>query len=274
MANFKAEEKDGALIIKCPPTIDLNPDLDLAAKMWQEKPYVAYIIDFAGVIEFKERAYRPFILFNQFLKPNGKRLYSINVSTQLNSQLQQGGLLSTFTPVKNIAEAVAKAKPAGGKATLNVEFINPFITATQNVLSTQCNITLNCGKPYTKKPDEQLPMEIAGVISLGTPAFTGSISLCMRSEVFLKLYENMVGEKHASITPELEDAAGELLNMIFGQAKTILNDEKGHTLEKALPTIMRGEKLSLRHHGQAPVIILPFESSAGSFHIEVLVEKV
>jgi chemotaxis protein CheX len=83
----------------------------------------------------------------------------------------------------------------------------------------------------------------------------------------------MVGEKHQKITPELEDAAGELLNMIFGQAKTVLNDQKGYTLDRALPTILSGEKLSLRHQGHATAIILPFESAVGSFHIEVFVEK-
>jgi chemotaxis protein CheX len=83
----------------------------------------------------------------------------------------------------------------------------------------------------------------------------------------------MVGEKHDTITEELEDAAGELLNMIFGEAKTILNEKKGYTLEKAVPTIITGEKLSFRHRGTSPVIVLPFESAAGSFHIEVMVES-
>lgn len=155
---------------------------------------------------------------------------------------------------------------------LDVQFINPFIIAAQMVLSTQCNIVLKAGKPYIKKA-EKLPMEIAGVLNVDNPRFNGSIALCFRTEVFLNVYEKMVGERHATITPELEDAAAEILNMIFGQAKVLLNELKGYALERSLPTIVTGENLTLRQLAASPTIALPFESSAGSFHIEVYIDK-
>ncbi len=157
--------------------------------------------------------------------------------------------------------------------TVDVGFINPFIEGTRITLETQANTPIQVGKPYVKKANESLPMDIAGVISLTNPSFTGSIALCFTSAVFLKIYENMVGEKHDKITPELQDAAGELLNIIFGRAKTILNDTKGHTLEKAIPTILAGDNLNVRHTSTSAVIVLPFESSAGVFHIEIVIER-
>ncbi|MCM2281232.1 MAG: chemotaxis protein CheX [Bdellovibrionaceae bacterium] len=162
----------------------------------------------------------------------------------------------------------AESKPA-----IDVDLINQFLTATKTVLQTQANVSITPGKPYLKKAGETIPMQIAGVIALTNPAFTGTIALCLRDEVFLNIYENMVGEKHEKITAELEDAAGELLNMIFGQVKTILNDQKGYKLEKALPTVLTGEKLTLRHRGATPAIILPFDSSSGVFHIEVFIQQ-
>ena len=273
MAIFTTEEKDGIHIIKCPSIIDVSAGLDAEVKAWLEKAPLIHVIDFTGVLDFREKAYRPFIQFNQVLKSVGKRLFVINLSQKLLAQFKQGGLAASFVVAQNLADAVNKAKPAGAKPGLDVEFINPFVTATQTVLGTQCNIKLNPSRPYIKKPEDKLPMEIAGVISLTAIKFTGTISLCFRAEVFLKIYESMVGEKHEKITPELEDAAGELLNMIFGQAKTILNDQKGYTLEKALPTVMTGDGLKLSHNPGSPVVVLPFESSVGNFHIEVMAER-
>lgn len=159
-----------------------------------------------------------------------------------------------------------------GQGAIDVNFINPFVMAVKVVMETQVRMPLTPCKPFLKKAGDQLPMEIAGVIGLVSSEFRGSIAICFRAEVFLSVYQSMVGEKHEKITPEIEDAAGELLNMIFGQAKTVLNDQKGFNFEKALPTVLVGEKLKIRHQGPHPAIVLPFDSPAGAFHLEILME--
>ena len=275
--NFASQELNGVHVITCPPHIGEGPEnIEALVKSWLLMTSNIHVIDLKGVTEFNPKAYRPFVLFNQSLKSTDKKLYCMNLGKEIAPQIVKDGLDSVFTQVKSVDDAVSKSKsaaPAPAKMHVDVEFINPFITGTKVVLETQASTTLTPQKPYIKKPEESFPIEIAGVISLSSAAFTGSITLCFRAEVFLKIYENMVGEKHDKISPEIEDAAGELLNMIFGHAKTVLNDKKGHSLEKALPTILSGEKLRLRHKANCPVIVLPFESSAGHFHIEVLVEK-
>lgn len=276
MADYRSEVKDGVHIITCPAIMEATDNtLEAMVKSWLITETEIHILDFKDVTEVKQTCYRPLLQFNQGLKQNGKKLFCMNVSKTVQPKMNQDGLSSVFVSVKSVEEAVqlVKAKAGAAKSGIDVEFINPFITATQTVLETQASTPVKPGKPYAKKPQENLPMEIAGVISLTNPHFTGSISLCFKADVFLKIYENMVGEKHDKITPEIEDAAGELLNIIFGTAKTILNDQKGYTLEKAIPSILSGEKLTLRHQSSAPVILLPFESPAGLFHLEVLVER-
>jgi chemotaxis protein CheX len=190
---------------------------------------------------------------------------------QSRSEAARSASCRRFVPVATLEEAKRRSAPA--RPAVDVEFINPFIMATKKVIETQAQTPLAPGKAYLRKPSERIPMEIAGVIGLSCTEFKGSISICFRAEVFLKIYENMVGEKHDQITGEIEDAAGELLNIIFGQAKTVLNDQKGYTLEKALPTILVGEKLKLHHQSRAPAIVLPFESPAGAFHLEILIDR-
>jgi chemotaxis protein CheX len=272
MPQYNAEEKDGVYLITCPSIIESKgAELEPVVKTWLIAQPAIHILDMKDTMQIAQSAYRYFVLYNQALKGNNKNLFCLNMNPKIQAQTKADGLNSVFIPVATIEEA--KRRSSTSRGGVDVEFINPFIMATKKVIETQAATPLSPGKAYLRKPTERIPMEIAGVIGLACSEFKGSISICFRAEVFLKIYENMVGEKHDQITSEIEDAAGELLNIIFGQAKTVLNDQKGYTLEKALPTILVGEKLKLHHQSRAPAIVLPFESPAGAFHLEILIDR-
>lgn len=269
---FTSTEKDGVHVITAPSVIDAKEAarFEATVKSWLVNQCLVHIMDCKDLADLRQNAYRFFVLFNQALKSNNKTFYCINMNPKVMGQVRQDGLTSVFVPVATIEEAKRRSQP--NRPMVDVDFINPFIAATRKVLETQAQTPLTPGKPFLRKPNESIPMEIAGVISLTCTEFTGSITICFRAEVFLRIYENMVGEKHDVISAEIEDAAGELLNIVFGQAKTVLNDQKGYTLEKAIPTILVGEKLKLHHQSRIPAIVLPFESPAGAFHLEILID--
>jgi chemotaxis protein CheX len=81
----------------------------------------------------------------------------------------------------------------------------------------------------------------------------------------------MLGESYTDITKDLEDGAAELLNMIFGQAKADLNEKK-YEIEKAIPTVIRGEALRMNHLASTPTLVIPFESPVGLLRIEINIE--
>ena len=62
----------------------------------------------------------------------------------------------------------------------------------------------------------------------------------------------MMGKPCAEITREAEDAAGELLNIIFGQAKGRLAEDRKYVIHEAIPTVIRGSDLSVRHQARKP----------------------
>ena len=273
MSQYQTEEKDGVLVVTCPTTIELDDAAAMEAmvKTWLVNSAKLHVLDFKNVVLVKPTAYRTFVIYNQQLKANGKMLFVINVEAKIMTQFKQDGLTSVFIPAASLEDAKKKAAPS--RAAVDVDFINPFISAARNVLETQAQVTLHPGKPVLKKAEERIPMEIAGVIAMSCQEFTGSINLCFKAEVFLKIYESLTGEKHTTINTEIEDAAAELLNIIFGQAKTVLNDQKGYNIERALPAVLTGEKLRLHHMSRSPAIVIPFESSVGPFHLEILVDK-
>lgn len=272
MAAYQAIERDNVQVITCPAAIEsADSAMEAEVKRWLLSRCDIHVLDFKETVEVRPAAYRAFVIFNQALKSYKKHLYCINLSQKLTNQFSSDGLGSVFISVSSLDEAKKRGTPP--KAALDVEFINPFIDAAKNILEIQAKTKISAGKPFARKHDDPMPMEIAGVISLNSKEFTGNISLCFRAEVFLKIYEKLVGEKCTAITQEIEDGAAELLNMIFGQAKTTLNDEKGYKIERASPSVLTGEKLRLYHPSRNPSIVIPFDSPEGAFHIEILIDK-
>lgn len=154
----------------------------------------------------------------------------------------------------------------------DISILVPFVHGTVHVLKVQCFTAIKTEKPLMKANDKTpLQTDIAGIIGITSPTFNGSIALCFSEKTFLYLMSKMLGEEFTTLTPDLEDGAGEMLNMIFGYAKRVLN-EKGHSFEKALPTIVRGTGISLSHHRGTGAVILPFDGECGKFYMEINTE--
>ena len=156
---------------------------------------------------------------------------------------------------------------------LDIHFLVPFVEGTTHVLKIQCQTVATPGKPFFKGRQEfNCPVDIAGILGITSQAFNGTIAICFPEKVFLSLMSKMLGEEFTEINKDLEDGAAELLNMIFGHAKKILNPQ-GHTIEKALPTVIRAKNLSINHNGSKESILLPFSIDDMTFYMEIATEK-
>lgn len=156
---------------------------------------------------------------------------------------------------------------------LDVNFFKPFIDGTLQTLKIQCSLEAKPGKPYFKGkgPTNRPSYDIAAIIGLSSTAFSGTISLCFPKAVFLTIMNNMLGEKLEEITDELQDGAAELLNIIFGHAKRILNSQN-YDIQKAIPSILRGQNIQSHYLTKEPIITLPFLTQSGEFCIEICTE--
>lgn len=154
---------------------------------------------------------------------------------------------------------------------LDAKFFKPFVDGALTTFKVQCRIEVKHLKPFLKGTQAQPTFDIAGVIGITSPSFNGSVTLCFPKKVYLKIMGNMLGENYQEITDELKDGAAEILNIIYGSAKTILN-QQGFTIQKAIPTVVYGTGLQTAHLGSGPVMVLPFTTEAGEFHIEISTE--
>lgn len=186
-------------------------------------------------------------------------LKSFNITKDVQAQFHASGTDSFLNIVKK-----------NNNKLVDVHFIQPFINATLNVLEVQALLACTM-QPVTLKSKFAIPynVEIAGVLSLVSDQFMGSIALCFPKVTFLKICEVVYGEVYTEIDSQTEDAAAELLNMIFGGAKAELNKDKKYNIQKALPTVIRADSLNLRQYSSDATIVLPFSTSAGPFHIDI-----
>lgn len=154
---------------------------------------------------------------------------------------------------------------------LDVEFFRPFIVGTISTLKIQCSIDAKPGKPFIKGQGEQPQFQLAGIIGIISDTFNGSIILCFPSHVFLGIMNSMLGETFATISDELQSGVAELLNIIYGSAKVVLN-EQGYAIQMAIPSVVSGAGLKTTHLASSPVIVIPFHTAIGEFNVEIAVE--
>ncbi len=149
---------------------------------------------------------------------------------------------------------------------MNVEFINPFLKATTNVLKTMAFTEVVPGKPFLKK-EPMAGGDISGIIGI-TGETEGSMSISFSEGCICQIVSNMFGETITALNQEVEDAVGEITNMISGDARRELA-EKGHILKGAIPSVVSGKNHSIKHMAKGPAIAIPFSTPGGQFVVEI-----
>ena len=151
-------------------------------------------------------------------------------------------------------------------AKLSVEWINPFIEATENIISTVAMVKIKRGK-LALKEDSTVEYDVSGIIGITGEAI-GSIALSFPKKTALAIVTNFIGEDVVGIDNDTIDAIGELTNMIAGNAKKTFSD-KGIRIKISIPNVVVGKNHTIASPRGTPSIIIPFESSVGELAIQV-----
>jgi chemotaxis protein CheX len=155
---------------------------------------------------------------------------------------------------------------------VDLNIINPFIAASVETLKVQGGLVVGAGKPFLKGRQEQPRFGIAGTIGVTSDQFKGVITVCFEEAFYLKMMSNMLGSEHKVLDASIEDGAAEILNIIYGTAKSAINS-KGFNLQKAIPSVIRGSDIHSSYATAAPTIVIPIRNDAGhQCHIEISVD--
>jgi chemotaxis protein CheX len=214
---------------------------------------------------------RHLAMFSQQLKAAKTELRLVGVSPEILQLIRQNGL-NQILPTKPTLQSALVDMGLAQPVKMDMKFINPFLVATIRVLEVQAQVKASPGKPFKRSAKDSYSGDISGVIGLVSDAFTGAVVLSFPQATFLNIMTNMLGEPCKELTQDLADGAGELMNIIFGQAKIALNDQ-GFGIKTAIPTVIKGENHSIQTQTTGPRVALPFESNAGPFVVEICLSE-
>ncbi|OGS34275.1 MAG: hypothetical protein A2293_13650 [Elusimicrobia bacterium RIFOXYB2_FULL_49_7] len=150
------------------------------------------------------------------------------------------------------------------------KLINPFISATIDLLATMADMTATRKDLFLKK-NYRLAGDVSGIMNI-TGRMEGSVAVTLERGLALEIVSRILHSPASELTEEdIKDGVGELVNIISGNAKASLaGTEYAH--EITLPAVIIGYGHEISHPRGAPCIVALFESGAHTFGVQVSVQ--
>jgi len=111
---------------------------------------------------------------------------------------------------------------------------------------------------------------ITGMVGLAGEC-KGMVAIHLPRSVACAITTNFLGIEVAEITEDVQDAVGELANMLGGNIKTHLGG--GKSIQLSLPSTVSGDEYAFEVPEQARRLIVPFATDGGHFFVELELEQ-
>ncbi|PIE74513.1 MAG: chemotaxis protein CheX [Deltaproteobacteria bacterium] len=150
---------------------------------------------------------------------------------------------------------------------MKADMINPFIEGAVHILDTTASVKLKAMPPFVKT-DQGHQGDISGILEI-SGAINGSVVITFSETSILGIVSAMFGEQMNEMNEDINDAVGEICNMIAGQATTKINsmDTK---VKIGLKEICVGKNKPIEHtQKDEAVVCLPFATTKGKFVMEI-----
>ncbi len=149
---------------------------------------------------------------------------------------------------------------------MNVAFINPFIESTLRSLEMMAGIKAE-KTGLELKEDLITTYDISSIIGI-TGETSGSIIISVPAKLACKIASNMLMEEVTTMNQAVEDAIGEIGNIVVGDARRALIQE-GYQLNISVPTVVVGTGHKISRSSNVPCIGIPFTTEYGDFEVNV-----
>lgn len=129
------------------------------------------------------------------------------------------------------------------------------IDATKEVFSTMVMMEVADDFPL-KEPVSRFKCSITGMVGFaGT--YSGVISIHCPVALALKVTSNMLGVECEEVNEDLNDAIGEIANMLGGSVKQVLS-KGGLDVKLSIPTVISGEDYTVNSLSDNDCVVVPF----------------
>jgi chemotaxis protein CheX len=144
------------------------------------------------------------------------------------------------------------------------------ISATKEVFSTMVMMTLEDSYPL-KEPVTTFHCSVTGMVGLaGT--YTGILSIHCPRALAMRITSNMLGMDVEEVGEDVNDALGEIANMLGGYVKQILS-KGGLDINLSIPTVIAGEDYTVNSMSDSDCVIIPFITDGERFLVGLKLHK-
>lgn len=184
-------------------------------------------------------------------------------STLFKKPINPHELVSALT---NILNSQNPSPLSSAKFAVDVRVINAVIKAAGKVLS-QYGLQCKMDKAMPQSPTDVLPGEVSSVIDIKSLSFQGLLSISFDKQSYLELVSAMLMEEQTDITPDNQDAVGEINNIIFGNAKAEITN---YGVEMTVPRILMKATQALDVPQGSAGMQIPFATEKGRFYLRLV----
>jgi len=150
------------------------------------------------------------------------------------------------------------------------DIIPKIVEATQEIFTGMVMMEISLdGEPLAEIGT--MKNSITGMVGLaGTRK--GMLAVHFPNSLALAITTSFLGMEVEEMNEDVQDAIGEIANMLGGNVKTILSD-KGRDIQLSLPSTISGEEYTFMSQNEVDQIVLPFKAPAGVFFVELELER-
>ena len=152
---------------------------------------------------------------------------------------------------------------------MRVEYINPFVEASYNILKEVLNSEVVRGELYLKSTSVPV-LGVAALVGLAGDV-EGRVLFDMSKQTALGIASVMNGEKLTTMDDLAKATIQELANMITGQAVTKLTD-LGFKFDLTPPALFTGDNMEVSS-SSVEALIVPMKLSVGKIEINVAIRE-
>jgi len=147
-----------------------------------------------------------------------------------------------------------------------LNLLENIVGATKEIFETMIMMEITPGDALSESVTE-FKGSISGVIGLAGSC-KGMLAIHLPDSVAMSITSNFLGMDVDEVNDDVTDAIGELANMLAGNIKMVL-DVAGNKVTLSIPSCIHGEEYTMGCVSDADWVVVPFDTNAGQFLVEL-----
>lgn len=147
------------------------------------------------------------------------------------------------------------------------EFLNTTLESVVSSMKIMLEAKILSSEVKTIDSTSQMPqIQVGAIAGIVSSHFNGNLVIGFTNEDFKEAMTRFLQMDVEEVTTEIRDGVAELLNVIIGQTKIVLND-RGFDIQQVIPNVISGESINILPANKQKAILINYVCDFGKFCI-------